>query len=143
MGSYDGLRASKGAFSEFLETYGKEESNNADARKGLSPMQHLHFLLGFKYCRKFEHILKALLRCLQSLHASAAKVLASFFYSWLFYFLVQVAFPHAVLVVNAQNCQLTTKTQPKHNIYITEENTHFGGVYGVVFLVVFLFMLIS
>ncbi|XP_026080611.1 canalicular multispecific organic anion transporter 1-like isoform X1 [Carassius auratus] len=33
VGSYDGLRASKGAFSEFLETYGKEESNNADARK--------------------------------------------------------------------------------------------------------------
>uniref|UniRef100_A0A8C1PIU9 Uncharacterized protein n=1 Tax=Cyprinus carpio TaxID=7962 RepID=A0A8C1PIU9_CYPCA len=31
VGSYDGLRASKGAFSEFLETYGKEESNNADA----------------------------------------------------------------------------------------------------------------
>uniref|UniRef100_A0A8C1RES8 Uncharacterized protein n=1 Tax=Cyprinus carpio TaxID=7962 RepID=A0A8C1RES8_CYPCA len=30
VGSYDGLRASKGAFSEFLETYGKEESNNAD-----------------------------------------------------------------------------------------------------------------
>uniref|UniRef100_A0A8C2I143 Canalicular multispecific organic anion transporter 1 n=1 Tax=Cyprinus carpio TaxID=7962 RepID=A0A8C2I143_CYPCA len=28
VGSYDGLRASKGAFSEFLETYGKEESNN-------------------------------------------------------------------------------------------------------------------
>uniref|UniRef100_A0A8C1VAD9 Canalicular multispecific organic anion transporter 1 n=1 Tax=Cyprinus carpio TaxID=7962 RepID=A0A8C1VAD9_CYPCA len=26
VGSYDGLRASKGAFSEFLETYGKEES---------------------------------------------------------------------------------------------------------------------
>uniref|UniRef100_A0A672JYL5 Canalicular multispecific organic anion transporter 1-like n=2 Tax=Sinocyclocheilus grahami TaxID=75366 RepID=A0A672JYL5_SINGR len=33
VGSYDGLRASKGAFSEFLETYGKDESNNADARK--------------------------------------------------------------------------------------------------------------
>lgn len=33
IGSYDGLRASKGAFSEFLETYGTEESNNADARK--------------------------------------------------------------------------------------------------------------
>uniref|UniRef100_A0A8C2I0L7 Uncharacterized protein n=1 Tax=Cyprinus carpio TaxID=7962 RepID=A0A8C2I0L7_CYPCA len=31
VGSYDGLRASKGAFSEFLETYGKEESNNADS----------------------------------------------------------------------------------------------------------------
>uniref|UniRef100_A0A672K344 Canalicular multispecific organic anion transporter 1-like n=1 Tax=Sinocyclocheilus grahami TaxID=75366 RepID=A0A672K344_SINGR len=30
VGSYDGLRASKGAFSEFLETYGKDESNNAD-----------------------------------------------------------------------------------------------------------------
>uniref|UniRef100_A0A8C2FJQ2 Uncharacterized protein n=1 Tax=Cyprinus carpio TaxID=7962 RepID=A0A8C2FJQ2_CYPCA len=28
VGSYDGLRASKGAFSEFLETYGKEESSN-------------------------------------------------------------------------------------------------------------------
>uniref|UniRef100_A0A672K2N0 Canalicular multispecific organic anion transporter 1-like n=1 Tax=Sinocyclocheilus grahami TaxID=75366 RepID=A0A672K2N0_SINGR len=34
VGSYDGLRASKGAFSEFLETYGKDESNNAD---GLEP----------------------------------------------------------------------------------------------------------
>uniref|UniRef100_A0A8C1VI40 Uncharacterized protein n=1 Tax=Cyprinus carpio TaxID=7962 RepID=A0A8C1VI40_CYPCA len=62
VGSYDGLRASKGAFSEFLETYGKEESNNADARKGLSPIQHLHFLLGLEYYRKFKHILKALLR---------------------------------------------------------------------------------
>uniref|UniRef100_A0A8C1FH76 Uncharacterized protein n=1 Tax=Cyprinus carpio carpio TaxID=630221 RepID=A0A8C1FH76_CYPCA len=30
VGSYDGLRASKGAFSEFLETYGKEESSNAN-----------------------------------------------------------------------------------------------------------------
>uniref|UniRef100_A0A673HPC8 ATP-binding cassette, sub-family C (CFTR/MRP), member 2 n=1 Tax=Sinocyclocheilus rhinocerous TaxID=307959 RepID=A0A673HPC8_9TELE len=30
VGSYDGLRASKGAFSEFLETYGKDKSNNAD-----------------------------------------------------------------------------------------------------------------
>uniref|UniRef100_A0A9J8BEI1 ATP-binding cassette, sub-family C (CFTR/MRP), member 2 n=1 Tax=Cyprinus carpio carpio TaxID=630221 RepID=A0A9J8BEI1_CYPCA len=49
VGSYDGLRASKGAFSEFLETYGKEESNNADARKGLSPIQHLHFLLRLEY----------------------------------------------------------------------------------------------
>uniref|UniRef100_A0A673HVS9 ABC-type glutathione-S-conjugate transporter n=1 Tax=Sinocyclocheilus rhinocerous TaxID=307959 RepID=A0A673HVS9_9TELE len=29
VGSYDGLRASKGAFSEFLETYGKDKSNNA------------------------------------------------------------------------------------------------------------------
>uniref|UniRef100_A0A673LNI6 ABC-type glutathione-S-conjugate transporter n=1 Tax=Sinocyclocheilus rhinocerous TaxID=307959 RepID=A0A673LNI6_9TELE len=28
VGSYDGLRASKGAFSEFLETYGKDESSN-------------------------------------------------------------------------------------------------------------------
>uniref|UniRef100_A0A8C1G117 Uncharacterized protein n=1 Tax=Cyprinus carpio carpio TaxID=630221 RepID=A0A8C1G117_CYPCA len=44
VGSYDGLRASKGAFSEFLETYGKEESNNADARKGLSPIQHFDFI---------------------------------------------------------------------------------------------------
>uniref|UniRef100_A0A8C1PCR4 Uncharacterized protein n=1 Tax=Cyprinus carpio TaxID=7962 RepID=A0A8C1PCR4_CYPCA len=34
VGSYDGLRASKGAFSEFLETYGKEESSNANANKG-------------------------------------------------------------------------------------------------------------
>uniref|UniRef100_A0A8C1PCY9 ABC-type glutathione-S-conjugate transporter n=1 Tax=Cyprinus carpio TaxID=7962 RepID=A0A8C1PCY9_CYPCA len=34
VGSYDGLRASKGAFSEFLETYGKEESSNAN---GLEP----------------------------------------------------------------------------------------------------------
>ncbi|KTG31567.1 hypothetical protein cypCar_00015139 [Cyprinus carpio] len=33
VGSYDGLRASKGAFSEFLETYGKEESSNANANK--------------------------------------------------------------------------------------------------------------
>uniref|UniRef100_A0A673HVF0 ATP-binding cassette, sub-family C (CFTR/MRP), member 2 n=1 Tax=Sinocyclocheilus rhinocerous TaxID=307959 RepID=A0A673HVF0_9TELE len=33
VGSYDGLRASKGAFSEFLETYGKDKSNNAYARK--------------------------------------------------------------------------------------------------------------
>uniref|UniRef100_A0A8C1Z2P0 Uncharacterized protein n=1 Tax=Cyprinus carpio TaxID=7962 RepID=A0A8C1Z2P0_CYPCA len=41
VGSYDGLRASKGAFSEFLETYGKEESSNANANKGLSPIQHL------------------------------------------------------------------------------------------------------
>uniref|UniRef100_A0A8C2FK18 Uncharacterized protein n=1 Tax=Cyprinus carpio TaxID=7962 RepID=A0A8C2FK18_CYPCA len=40
VGSYDGLRASKGAFSEFLETYGKEESSNANANKGLSPIQH-------------------------------------------------------------------------------------------------------
>uniref|UniRef100_A0A673LQK9 Canalicular multispecific organic anion transporter 1-like n=1 Tax=Sinocyclocheilus rhinocerous TaxID=307959 RepID=A0A673LQK9_9TELE len=30
VGSYDGLRASKGAFSEFLETYGKDESSNSD-----------------------------------------------------------------------------------------------------------------
>uniref|UniRef100_A0A673LQ85 Canalicular multispecific organic anion transporter 1-like n=1 Tax=Sinocyclocheilus rhinocerous TaxID=307959 RepID=A0A673LQ85_9TELE len=30
VGSYDGLRASKGAFSEFLETYGKDESSNAN-----------------------------------------------------------------------------------------------------------------
>uniref|UniRef100_A0A8C1PRK6 Uncharacterized protein n=1 Tax=Cyprinus carpio TaxID=7962 RepID=A0A8C1PRK6_CYPCA len=61
VGSYDGLRASKGAFSEFLETYGKEESNNADARKGLSPIQHLHFLLRLEYYHKFKHILQALL----------------------------------------------------------------------------------
>ncbi|XP_016120782.1 multidrug resistance-associated protein 1-like, partial [Sinocyclocheilus grahami] len=40
VGSYDGLRASKGAFSEFLETYGKDESSNANANKGLSPIQH-------------------------------------------------------------------------------------------------------
>uniref|UniRef100_A0A671T4Z1 ATP-binding cassette, sub-family C (CFTR/MRP), member 2 n=1 Tax=Sinocyclocheilus anshuiensis TaxID=1608454 RepID=A0A671T4Z1_9TELE len=33
VGSYDGLRASKGAFSEFLETYGKDESSNANANK--------------------------------------------------------------------------------------------------------------
>uniref|UniRef100_A0A671T4Z4 ATP-binding cassette, sub-family C (CFTR/MRP), member 2 n=1 Tax=Sinocyclocheilus anshuiensis TaxID=1608454 RepID=A0A671T4Z4_9TELE len=39
VGSYDGLRASKGAFSEFLETYGKDESSNANANKGLSPIQ--------------------------------------------------------------------------------------------------------
>ncbi len=117
IGSYDGLRASKGAFSEFLETYGKEESNNADARKGLSPIQHLHFLLGFKYCRKFEHILKALLRCLQSLHASAAKVLASFFYSWLFYFLVQVAFPHAVLGCVSQKHRLLTMVVSPIELY--------------------------
>uniref|UniRef100_A0A8C2I0S4 Uncharacterized protein n=1 Tax=Cyprinus carpio TaxID=7962 RepID=A0A8C2I0S4_CYPCA len=58
VGSYDGLRASKGAFSEFLETYGKEESNNADARKGLSPIQHLHFLLRLEYYHKFKPILK-------------------------------------------------------------------------------------
>uniref|UniRef100_A0A673LTC3 Canalicular multispecific organic anion transporter 1-like n=1 Tax=Sinocyclocheilus rhinocerous TaxID=307959 RepID=A0A673LTC3_9TELE len=31
VGSYDGLRASKGAFSEFLETYGKDESSNANS----------------------------------------------------------------------------------------------------------------
>uniref|UniRef100_A0A672LX45 ABC-type glutathione-S-conjugate transporter n=1 Tax=Sinocyclocheilus grahami TaxID=75366 RepID=A0A672LX45_SINGR len=41
VGSYDGLRASKGAFSEFLETYGKDESSNANANKGLSPIQHV------------------------------------------------------------------------------------------------------
>uniref|UniRef100_A0A672LN94 ABC-type glutathione-S-conjugate transporter n=1 Tax=Sinocyclocheilus grahami TaxID=75366 RepID=A0A672LN94_SINGR len=45
VGSYDGLRASKGAFSEFLETYGKDESSNANANKGLSPIQHVHFLM--------------------------------------------------------------------------------------------------
>uniref|UniRef100_A0A8C1P9D2 Uncharacterized protein n=1 Tax=Cyprinus carpio TaxID=7962 RepID=A0A8C1P9D2_CYPCA len=50
VGSYDGLRASKGAFSEFLETYGKEESSNANANKGLSPIQHLHFLM--RHCLK-------------------------------------------------------------------------------------------
>ncbi|KAL1263560.1 hypothetical protein QQF64_006299, partial [Cirrhinus molitorella] len=33
VGSYDSLRASKGAFSEFLETYAKEESSNANANK--------------------------------------------------------------------------------------------------------------
>uniref|UniRef100_A0A672LTP6 ABC-type glutathione-S-conjugate transporter n=1 Tax=Sinocyclocheilus grahami TaxID=75366 RepID=A0A672LTP6_SINGR len=49
VGSYDGLRASKGAFSEFLETYGKDESSNANANKGLSPIQHVHFLMSFKY----------------------------------------------------------------------------------------------
>ncbi|KTG34758.1 hypothetical protein cypCar_00021467 [Cyprinus carpio] len=56
VGSYDGLRASKGAFSEFLETYGKEESNNADARKGLSPIQHLHFLLPLAQESDYEQI---------------------------------------------------------------------------------------
>ncbi len=78
VGSFDGLRASKGAFSEFLETYGKEESSNADARKGLSPIQHLHFLLSFECCPEFEHILKALLRCLRGLYASAPKVWVCF-----------------------------------------------------------------
>uniref|UniRef100_A0A671T8S6 ATP-binding cassette, sub-family C (CFTR/MRP), member 2 n=1 Tax=Sinocyclocheilus anshuiensis TaxID=1608454 RepID=A0A671T8S6_9TELE len=38
VGSYDGLRASKGAFSEFLETYGKDESSNIDMLpEGLEP----------------------------------------------------------------------------------------------------------
>ncbi|XP_067242985.1 canalicular multispecific organic anion transporter 1 isoform X2 [Chanodichthys erythropterus] len=33
VGSYDALRANKGAFYEFLEIYGKEENNKADAKK--------------------------------------------------------------------------------------------------------------
>ncbi|KAI4891884.1 hypothetical protein NFI96_023859, partial [Prochilodus magdalenae] len=33
VGSYSSLRASKGAFSEFLDTYAKEESGGSDARK--------------------------------------------------------------------------------------------------------------
>lgn len=52
VGSYDALRANKGAFYEFLEIYGKEENNKADAKKGLSAMQHLHFLLSFRYSPK-------------------------------------------------------------------------------------------
>lgn len=40
VGSYDALRASKGAFNEFMETYGKEENNKADDKKGLSAIHH-------------------------------------------------------------------------------------------------------
>uniref|UniRef100_A0A8C1PET4 Uncharacterized protein n=1 Tax=Cyprinus carpio TaxID=7962 RepID=A0A8C1PET4_CYPCA len=55
VGSYDGLRASKGAFSEFLETYGKEESSNANANKGLSPIQHLQLLNSHNSIDQSEH----------------------------------------------------------------------------------------
>lgn len=34
VGSYSSLRASKGAFSEFLDTYAQEESNNSEFQKG-------------------------------------------------------------------------------------------------------------
>uniref|UniRef100_A0A671T8K5 ATP-binding cassette, sub-family C (CFTR/MRP), member 2 n=1 Tax=Sinocyclocheilus anshuiensis TaxID=1608454 RepID=A0A671T8K5_9TELE len=50
VGSYDGLRASKGAFSEFLETYGKDESSNANANKGLSPIQRECIFVCTKAC---------------------------------------------------------------------------------------------
>uniref|UniRef100_A0A673LNP5 Canalicular multispecific organic anion transporter 1-like n=1 Tax=Sinocyclocheilus rhinocerous TaxID=307959 RepID=A0A673LNP5_9TELE len=40
VGSYDGLRASKGAFSEFLETYGKDESTTTDFIAGVHFCMH-------------------------------------------------------------------------------------------------------
>lgn len=43
VGSYNSLRATKGAFSEFLDTYAKEESIKADGSKGLSARHHLDF----------------------------------------------------------------------------------------------------
>ncbi|TRY91587.1 hypothetical protein DNTS_021753, partial [Danionella cerebrum] len=44
VGSYDSLRASKGAFSEFLETYGKEESNKNNDQKEASSFEELETL---------------------------------------------------------------------------------------------------
>lgn len=34
IGSYNSLRASRGAFSEFLDTYAKEQSNQDQSKKG-------------------------------------------------------------------------------------------------------------
>lgn len=41
VGSYQSLRASKGAFSEFLDTYAKEQSNQSHSKEGNSfPYNH-------------------------------------------------------------------------------------------------------
>uniref|UniRef100_A0A8C1VGF1 ATP-binding cassette, sub-family C (CFTR/MRP), member 2 n=1 Tax=Cyprinus carpio TaxID=7962 RepID=A0A8C1VGF1_CYPCA len=125
VGSYDGLRASKGAFSEFLETYGKEESNNADARKGLSPIQHLHFLLGLEYYRKFKHILKVKF----SVYLQYLRSMGWCFVTWsfLFYFIQNVA-------VIGQNLWLSDWTEDSVKYFNTTYPTHIRdmriGVFG-------------
>uniref|UniRef100_A0A8C7YTQ9 Uncharacterized protein n=1 Tax=Oryzias sinensis TaxID=183150 RepID=A0A8C7YTQ9_9TELE len=52
IGSYNSLRASKGAFSEFLDTYAKEQNNQTESDKGIYSLPHrlkhqLNILLRF------------------------------------------------------------------------------------------------
>uniref|UniRef100_A0A8C2GDE6 Uncharacterized protein n=1 Tax=Cyprinus carpio TaxID=7962 RepID=A0A8C2GDE6_CYPCA len=125
VGSYDGLRASKGAFSEFLETYGKEESNNADARKGLSPIQHLHFLLRLEYYHKFKPILQVKF----SVYLQYLRSMGWCFVTWsfLFYFIQNVA-------VIGQNLWLSDWTEDSVKYFNTTYPTHIRdmriGVFG-------------
>uniref|UniRef100_A0A9J7X6J7 ABC-type glutathione-S-conjugate transporter n=1 Tax=Cyprinus carpio carpio TaxID=630221 RepID=A0A9J7X6J7_CYPCA len=127
VGSYDGLRASKGAFSEFLETYGKEESNNADARKGLSPIQHFNeTALKFTQLHSQQNPLS---QVKFSVYLQYLRSMGWCFVTWsfLFYFIQNVA-------VIGQNLWLSDWTEDSVKYFNTTYPTHIRdmriGVFG-------------
>uniref|UniRef100_A0A8C2I0L6 ATP-binding cassette, sub-family C (CFTR/MRP), member 2 n=1 Tax=Cyprinus carpio TaxID=7962 RepID=A0A8C2I0L6_CYPCA len=131
VGSYDGLRASKGAFSEFLETYGKEESNNADESdyeqidtlpEGMEPQAD----------DSPEDIVSSTLKRENSLRHMYLQYLRSMgwcFVTWsfLFYFIQNVA-------VIGQNLWLSDWTEDSVKYFNTTYPTHIRdmriGVFG-------------
>uniref|UniRef100_A0A8C2I1E0 Uncharacterized protein n=1 Tax=Cyprinus carpio TaxID=7962 RepID=A0A8C2I1E0_CYPCA len=128
VGSYDGLRASKGAFSEFLETYGKEETQESDYEQidtlpeGMEPQAD----------DSPEDIVSSTLKRENSLRHMYLQYLRSMgwcFVTWsfLFYFIQNVA-------VIGQNLWLSDWTEDSVKYFNTTYPTHIRdmriGVFG-------------